>query len=466
MARTFSSVEEINEYRSKREALFQQAVTLHNSGDLSDVEFGTIQKKHDKMVVRIEKAEAGLVPPSDPYLASDGMPAPHQRLEPSARDMAMLSVKREVPPSVAQPRTNELADLVKPKHNDAELEQIKELYQRELFVKEKLRQRLDEESETKAALTDQILTITNAKDAASIRSKAARKAAGNMKKVAMLLFAVTVCIFLLFVVSYYRDIKGEQVHLLAAKDVAVKLAEKSDKIETLEGILKKVKEANITLEQKLTNKSDETDVAIREQKRLETKLGEARSAKNSDIRKYDLIGLDYTLLQKEQPSASDEELLKQAGVLHSITVSDVQQTLSDYTAIPSGQIASGVSEILNGGNNKGALAKLKEAVLKEAAIFKKLLRLAAILAGEEQMTEERVHFLQTASSLDPSDVYLRLELAEAFVRVGNIDYAIANFKICAEELPERGDIALRLGHLLERKGKGGEALVAYEKGLS
>ena len=119
-----------------------------------------------------------------------------------------------------------------------------------------------------------------------------------MKKVAMLLFAVTVCIFLLFVVSYYRDIKGEQVHLLAAKDVAVKLAEKSDKIETLEGILKKVKEANITLEQKLTNKSDETDVAIREQKRLETKLGEARSAKNSDIRKYDLIGLDYTLLQK------------------------------------------------------------------------------------------------------------------------------------------------------------------------
>jgi tetratricopeptide (TPR) repeat protein len=475
MARTFSSVDEINEYRSKREVLFKQAVRMHDSGDLSDTEFTTIQNKHRKTIASLAKAEAELTVsiPKQPFdtpppvrLASDGMPAPHVRSEPSARDLAMLSVKREVPESVTRPRQNELADLVKQKNDDVELEQIKELYQRELFVKEKLRQRLDEETETKSALTDQILEITNAKDAAATRSKAARKAAHNMKKVAILLFAVTVCLFLLFIISYYRDVKGAQQHLVESKGAAAKISEQINKVEALEKLLEDLKKANNSLQKDLTVKEGDVDVALREQKRLEQKLGEARSVQGTDVRKMDIIGLDYALLLKEQPSESDEDLLRQIADLHSTKVANVQQTLSDYTATPAGHIASGVSEILKGGSVKSALSQLKEAVLREAAIFKKLLRLAAILAGEEQMTEERVHFLQTASSLDPSDVYLRLELAEAFISVGNIDYAIANFKICAEELPERGDVALRLGHLLERKGKTEEALLVYETCLA
>ena len=478
MARTFSSVDEINRHRKKRKRLYKQAVEMHRNGELSDAEFMVIKKKHKKTLLRLKKAETELNPAktdsssepegSSPVFASDGKPAPHKRVEPSSRDIAILSAKREVPESVVRPRNNELADLVKPRHESGneELEQIKELYQRELFVKEKLRQRLDEESETRIAMSDQILVVTKAKDEASMRSKASRKAAEKMKKVAIGLFVVTGCLFLMLVVMYVKDIQERKQRIADQKGTDTLIAEKDGELEKLNEKLGELEKAERELKLQLTGKQSDYDTALREQQRLEKKLKETRSTMSADVRKYDLIGLNYTLLQKEQPKLSDEELLKQTAALHSMTVAQVRQALSDYTARPAGNIASGITELLNGGTSKNALAMLKEAVLREEHIFKKLLRLAALLAEEERMKEERVQFLQTASALDPSDVYLRLELAEAFVGVGNIEYAIANFKICFEELPERGDVALRLGHLMERKGKAEEALAIYEKGLS
>jgi len=476
MARTYSSIDEINRHRKKRKKLYKQAKNMYKNSELSEAEFAVIKKKHKKSLARLKKAEAAFGLESVPsVLSSDGKPAPHKRTEPSDKDLAMLGTKRVVPESVTVPRNNELAALVHPGKSSVhdsvaddlqtELDEIKELYQREQFVKDKLRQRLDEETQTRTALTDQILVITNAKDSASISAKASRHTAGKMKKIAMLLFAASACLLVMFIIVFAKDIQGEQQRIVDAKGAGLQLQEKLDEITTLEKALEEIRKAELQLKKDLTTSKSNTDVAIREQDRLKQKISEVRSSQGGDIRTYDLIGLDYALLQREQPTESDENLLRQVATLHSVSVSAVRQALSDYTAQPAGNIAAGVAKILNGSSSASAFAKLKEAVLREEAIFKKLLRLAAILAGEEKMKEEKVKFLQIASSLDPSDVYLRLELSEAFVSVGNIEYAIANFKICIEQLPERADVALRLGHLLERKGKVVEALAAYEHGL-
>jgi len=375
----------------------------------------------------------------------------------------MLSMGSMAPATIGMPRPDEIFEADDDEMD--ELEQLKELYGREIFVKEQLQKRLKSETEAKQELSQQFLDLTRAKDYANLAASTAKATARQMKRIAISLIVVSLCLCGLLTVVYFNDLadakklqaaaQGASQELQATKD---KLQDVTDKVETLGTEKTGLEKDLVSLRQKLSE-------AQREQERLQGKLDRLASAKDDDQRDLDLVALTYAVTQKEHPQVNDEALLDRVAAALSRDKEDVRGLLDDYTRTGRGALAKGVTAVLQGEGAATALGTLDQAILQETRLMKSALVLAAHLAGDGGPAAAAPRYLATALALDPTDSAVRLLLAEAQVKAGATDDAVANYRALVTALPDRSDVALRLGHLLERQGKSDDAGNVYRDAL-
>ena len=392
-------------------------------------------------------------------------PKPHD-LQPSARDLEILSAGRAAPAEVSQPRVDEVQDFDDDDFDLDEYEQLKELYGREIFVKEQLQKRLKTETEAKQELSKQILDLTRAKDYANMAATTAKTTAKKMKRIAILLLVVSFCLLGLLGVMYYHDLKNADALRQKAQGVSGQLKDANDKLASLQKQLDGLNEEKRKTAKTLNDIREKLSEAQREQGRLARKLKQAQESDAKDVRSYDAISLKYALMQKEKSDAGDEALMEELAKDLGRDKEDVRGLLQDYSAAPKGHLAVGITSVLQGEEANKSRGTLEQAIDQEKAILRDTLVLCAYLAEENKERTAALKHLETALALFPRDIRVRLQLAEAQVKAGAMDEAVKHYQVLVNKLPARPEVALRLGHLLERGSKTAEASAVYSKALT
>jgi len=385
---------------------------------------------------------------------------------PSERDLEILTSTRGTPEGVSMPRPSEIKiDHSYDEEQSDELSHIKELYGRELFAKEQLEKRLRSETEAKRELSQQVLELTRVKDLAHAKSHDMRTALGKWKRnVVYLVIACSLCL----AVIVYGLWKQHQLATVAEQQGKANAVARSD----AEHKFEEARERAVGLEKSLAD--FRSDLTSREKelvshraanKRLRERLSEVSTGTGAERRTRELLVVQYARLLKENPKQDGEELLGRLAESLSKDKEALRDEVAQFAATPKGALAQGLAAVLQG-RNQASLPLLDTAIAQREVLLKDLLALTAHVATSAGAPAgQQLAYLRSASSLAPGDLRIAEQLAETFVNVGKLDEAMAVFERLLVSGQAGVPFALRIGFLLERKGRLPEAGTVYRKAL-